>query len=117
MKQTAMFSLVIVLTLGASATFAGEKMDDMNMAAPPGKQQDAGHQAVQGKGVVKAVDPGKGTITIAHEAIPTLKWPAMTMSFKIDKQLASTVKPGEHVTFELVANGMGGAITKVTALK
>jgi hypothetical protein len=41
----------------------------------------------------------------------------MTMSFKIDKPLASTVKPGQHVAFELVANGMGGTITRITVLK
>ncbi|MDA8259006.1 MAG: copper-binding protein [Betaproteobacteria bacterium] len=80
-------------------------------------QGDGKSQVVQGTGVVTAIDPVKGSITIAHEAIPALKWPAMTMRFKIDRQLASTVKPGQHVKFELVANEMGGTITKVTALK
>lgn len=108
-------SMMVALIAGIPALAAD--MGDMKMNAPSGMQGDGKHQAVQGKGVVKAIDPDKGSITIAHEAIPALKWPAMTMRFKIDKQLASTVKPGQHVTFELVANGMGGTITKVTVLK
>ncbi len=108
-------SMMVALMAGTPALAAD--MGDMKMNTSSGMQGDGMHQAVQGTGVVKAIDPNKGTITISHEAIPALKWPAMTMPFKIDKQLASTVKPGQRVTFELVANGMGGTITKVTALK
>ncbi len=108
-------SMMVALITGTPALAAD--MGDMKMNAPSGMQGDAKHQAVSGTGVVKAVAPDKGSITLAHQAIPALKWPAMTMSFKIDKQLASTVKPGQHVAFELVADGMGGTITKVTVLK
>ena len=107
-------SMMVALIAGTPA-FAAD-MSDMNMNAPSGKS-DGKQQTVQGAGVVKSVDPGKGTITLAHEAIPALEWPAMTMRFKIDSQLASTVKPGQHVTFELAANGMGGTIKKITVLK
>ncbi|MBS0329948.1 copper-binding protein [Thiobacillus thioparus] len=108
-------STMVALIAGTPALAAD--MGDMKMNAPSGMQGDSKHQAVQGTGVVKAIDPVKGSITIAHQAIPALKWPAMTMSFKIDKPLASTVKPGQHVAFELVANGMGGTITRITVLK
>ena len=107
-------SMMVALIAGTPA-FAAD-MSDMNMNAPSGKS-DGKQQTVQGAGVVKAVDPDKGTITLAHEAIPALGWPAMTMRFKIDRQLASTVKPGQHVTFELAANGMGGMIKRITVLK
>lgn len=108
-------SMMVALLAGTPALAAD--MNDMKMNAPSGMQGDGMRQVVQGTGVVKSVDPDKGSITIAHEAIPALKWPAMTMPFKVDRQLALTVKPGQRVTFELVANGMGGTITKVTALK
>ena len=109
-----LISMMVALMAGTPALAAD--MSDMNMNAPSGKS-DGKQPTVQGTGVVKSVDPDKGTITLAHEAIPALEWPAMTMRFKIDRQLASTVKPGQHVTFELAANGMGGAIKKVTVLK
>ena len=109
-----LISMMVALTAGTPA-FAAD-MSDMNMNAPAGKS-DGKQQTVQGTGVVKSVDPDKGSITLAHQAIPALGWPAMTMRFKIDRQIASTVKPGQHVTFELVPNAMGGTITNVTVLK
>ena len=109
-----LISMMVALIAGTPA-FAAD-MSDMNMNAPAGRS-DGKQPTVQGTGVVKSVDPDKGTITLAHQAIPALEWPAMTMQFKIDRQLASTVKPGQYVKFELAADGMGGTITKVTALK
>ena len=107
-------SMMVALIAGTPA-FAAD-MSDMNMNAPSGKS-DGKQQTVPGAGVVKSVDPDKDSITLAHQAIPALGWPAMTMRFKIDRQIASTVKPGQHVTFELVPNAMGGTITNVTVLK
>ena len=108
-------SMMVALIAGTPA-FAAD-MGDMKMNAPSSMQGGGKHQTVQGTGVVKSVDPDKGSITLAHQAIPALGWPAMTMRFKIDRQIASTVKPGQHVTFELVPNAMGGTITNVTVLK
>lgn len=90
-------SMMVALIAGTPALAAD--MGDMKMNAPSGMQGDAKQQAVQGTGMVKSVDPDKGAITLAHQAIPALKWLVMTMSFKIDKQLASTVNPGQHVAF------------------
>ena len=112
----ALLTSVMVALIAGTPAFAAD-MGDIKMNAPSSMQGGGKHQTVQGTGVVKSVDPGKGSITLAHEAIPALGWPAMTMRFKIDGQLASTVKPGQHVKFELAADGMGGTITKVTALK
>ena len=111
----ALLPMMIALMAGTPALAAD--MGDMKMDAQSSMRAEGKHQAAQGTGIVKSVDPDKGTITLAHEAIPALNWPAMTMRFKIDRQLAATVKPGQHVTFELMADGMGGTVTKVTALK
>ncbi|MHB0972970.1 MAG: copper-binding protein [Thiobacillus sp.] len=107
-------SMMVSLIAGTPA-FAAD-MGDMNMNAPSGKS-DGKQQTVQGVGVVKSVDPDKGSITLAHQAIPALKWPAMTMPFKIDKQLASGVRRGQRVTFELAPNAMGGTITKLAVFR
>lgn len=112
--KTLLISMMAALVAGAPA-FAAD-MGDMKMNAPSGKS-DGKQQTVQGMGVVKSVDPDQGTITLAHEAIPALEWPAMTMRFKIDRQLAATVKPGQRVSFELAAGGMGGTIKKIAVLK
>jgi Cu(I)/Ag(I) efflux system protein CusF len=49
----------------------------------PGMQHDAKAADAQGVGVVKAIDATRGTITLKHEAIQAIGWPAMTMTFKL----------------------------------
>ena len=68
----------------------------------------------RGEGVVKAVDVANAGITLAHEAIASLKWPAMTMEFKVkDAALLRALKPGEKVVFDL-AGAPGGEYTIVS---
>lgn len=50
-------------------------------------------------GVVKAVKPGK--VQIAHDPIPALDWPQMTMWFEIGN-LPAAIRPGEAVRFEIM---------------
>jgi Cu(I)/Ag(I) efflux system protein CusF len=65
----------------------------------------AGHaaaQAVEGVGVVRAINAKAGKVTLAHEAIPALKWPPMTMAFKVaDAALLKDVAVGQKVRFKL----------------
>lgn len=67
----------------------------------------------RGIGTVKAVDAAHASVTLAHEAIASLAWPAMTMDFKVkDAALLRGLKPGERVEFEL-AGEAGGEYTIV----
>jgi Cu(I)/Ag(I) efflux system protein CusF len=69
------------------------------------------HQAT---GVVKAVDPAKGTVTLAHEPVPSLKWPNMTMSFGVnDKSLFDKLALGKKVAVEFVQQGSNYIVTAV----
>ena len=53
-----------------------------------------------GRGKVLGVDPKAGKIELAHEPIPSMKWPAMTMAFKVeDKAALPTFKAGDEVEF------------------
>jgi len=74
-------------------------------AAPEAKPASAGHKA-QGK--VDDIDAKAGTISISHGAIPDLKWPAMTMEFKVaNMALLKGLKPGSPVSFEFVERNPG----------
>ena len=58
--------------------------------------------SVEGVGVVKKVDAKAGTVTIDHDPIKALNWPAMTMPFKVaDKALLSQMKVGAKIRFQL----------------
>lgn len=53
-----------------------------------------------GTGRVEAID--KDEITISHGAIPSLQWPAMTMSFRIPASgLPQDIKMGDRVDFKI----------------
>ncbi len=68
------------------------------------------------RGVVVEIDAG--TITLNHEAIPALKWPAMTMAFKLaDRKLAQGLAKGQTVEFGLAQQGGDYVITRVGAAR
>ena len=68
---------------------------------------------IQGNGVVQSVDADANTITLAHEPIPAINWPAMTMQFKVLGNAEEQVKAGDEVTFDLQGNGADSTITKI----
>ena len=70
----------------------------------------------KGVGTVKAIDAKQGTLSIAHEPIDTLKWPAMQMEFKAaNAALFTGLAPGSAVAFEFVERQPGEwVITNIT---
>ena len=71
-------------------------------------------QAHQATGVVKGVNADKGVVMLKHDAIKSLKWPAMTMEFGVrDKKLLGGLKPDQKITFELVQEKSGYVITSI----
>jgi Cu(I)/Ag(I) efflux system membrane fusion protein len=72
-------------------------------SAPAAKA--AGHQA---EGKVEVVDTKAGTVSLAHGAIASLKWPAMTMEFKVaNAALFTALKLDAQVAFEFVERSPG----------
>jgi Cu(I)/Ag(I) efflux system membrane fusion protein len=66
--------------------------------------EKVGHQA---QGILEALNDD-GTVSISHDPIPSLKWPAMTMDFALaNAALAASIKPGSKVNFEIVERGEG----------
>jgi Cu(I)/Ag(I) efflux system protein CusF len=64
--------------------------------------------------VVQAADPSKGTVTLAHQAIASLNWPAMTMSFAVkDRNLFEKLAVGKTVNVELTRQGASYVVTAV----
>ncbi len=92
-----------VLSADKPAEMPGMNMSGMNMSKAPAPVAAAAHAAT---GLVKAADVAGGKVTISHEAIKTLSWPAMTMGFTVkDKALFSKLKVGTQVDFQLAKEG------------
>ena len=67
-------------------------------------------------GVVKSVDATAGKLVIDHDPIPALKWPRMTMDFRLAEQaLAAKVKAGDVVRFEMKEGEKG--VYVITAIE
>ena len=98
----------------ASTAFAQQKMDDMK-GMDAAKPQAAGAQITHtATGVVKKVDPKAGLVTLAHEPVKSLNWPAMTMCFQVkDKMLFDKLGVGKKVEFEFSQAGKGYVLTAV----
>src|SRR6266567_235880 len=68
-----------------------------------GADKKAEVQSHKGVGTVKKVDSAGGKVTIAHGPIPTMKWPAMNMTFTVkDKALLGKFSQDKKVEFEFV---------------
>ena len=76
-------------------------------------QKRVSHTA-QGK--VTDVDAKAGTVSLEHGPVESLKWPSMTMEFKLaNEALLKDLKPGARIDFEFVERGQGEwVITRVT---
>lgn len=69
----------------------------------------ASHTAdVSGTGIVKSVDTAKRTVTLSHEPIPAIGWPAMTMDMAVADGIdLAGVPSGARIAFTLTKGGDG----------
>jgi len=119
MKRLAVLSAVLMLSMSPFAPAAAQsggmkdtdKGMDMKMDKGTKKSQATSHHAT---GTVKSVDPKKGTVTVDHQAVASMNWPAMSMTFKAkDKKMLEQLKPGAKVEFDFVQRGKDYVITKL----
>lgn len=96
MTKQLLLALAAAFSLGAAApAFAHQGHQHAAQAEVP--------QSAQGAGVVRAIDARNNRITIAHEPMPVLGWPAMTMAFPLHSaDLLAGVAVGDRVNFTLV---------------
>lgn len=99
----------LMITLGSFTAITGCAQEDhSNHDAMAQTDTQAASPLVHAE--VKKVDKTAGTVTLAHDAIPNLEMPAMTMSFKVkDPGLLAGVQPGDHIRFK--AENVGGEFT------
>ena len=70
------------------------------------REDKPGQKMPKGTGKVVEIDLKSNNVTLAHEPIPELGWPSMTMSFDVkNAEQLKTLKPGDQVEFELKPQG------------
>ena len=116
MNKFAFATVVVTATLSSAAVLAQPKMDemkgmDMTKKAAASAPMAMSHHAT---GVVKKVDAKSGLVTLAHEPVKTMNWPAMTMGFMVrDKMLFDKLVIGKKVDFDFVQDSKGYVVTTV----
>ncbi|SHL38408.1 membrane fusion protein, Cu(I)/Ag(I) efflux system [Nitrosospira sp. Nsp11] len=81
-------------------TTSGASMTTLGAAPGP-----ASHHGI---GNITEMDWTHATVTIAHDAIASLNWLAMTMDFRVrDPALLRPLKPGQKVSFEIAEESAG----------
>lgn len=108
MKQ----SWFALLAVGATLVACGGQ-DSADVPSAPVAQSAASTES-RGIGVVQSIDAATGKVTIAHEPIESLGWPAMTMGFAVARpELLADVKAGQRVEFTLRGTDMSAVITSI----
>jgi Cu(I)/Ag(I) efflux system protein CusF len=114
MKELWLFSLVVAATLLIGCG-TEEPSGVQGMPQAPAAQTSTAAES-RGVGVVQSFDAAAGKITIAHEPIESLGWPAMTMAFAVERpELLANVTSGQRVDFTLRGNDMSAVITSIEA--
>ena len=121
MKKSLVIAALIALPVGLSgcdkkpetpkveAPKAPAPADAMsNMAMPEGSKLG------KGTGTVTAIDAAAGKITLDHEAIPAVDWPAMKMGFSAKPDVLKGIAVGDKVDFDLTATGSAGEVTAIS---
>jgi Cu(I)/Ag(I) efflux system protein CusF len=109
MKRIAALS---ILALGVSGAAVAQSDDMKSGSKAEGTSKNgAVHKT---SAVVTAVDRVKGTVTLAHGPVKSLKWQAMTMAFSVqDKALFDKLAAGKKVNVEFTQQGSGYVVTAV----
>ena len=108
-------SLIVSIALFAAACSPREsqeaKTDDMNMAEPAAP---AAAGPIMSAGTVTQVDAAAGTITITHDPIEAVSWPAMTMQFTAENPaILQGIAVGDSVSFALKSATETSVVTSV----
>jgi Cu/Ag efflux protein CusF len=115
MKRLIVLSAVLALSVAMIPLSRAQGMGGMDMKGMDmGKDKKSEDKVHKGSGTVKKVDPAGGKVTIAHGPVPTMKWPAMNMTFTVkDKALLGKFSQDKKVDFEFVQQGSDYMITSV----
>jgi Cu/Ag efflux protein CusF len=109
---SSLFALIFVVSSPAMA-----QMDHSMHGSPVAKPASATADAAMGDGLVKKVDKSKGTVTLAHGALPN-GMPPMTMAYKVkDAAWLDKLQAGQKVRFATDPADGGMTVTRFELVK
>ena len=113
---TAVASTAIMFSLAIHAEdMPGMKMDGMDgmEMKQESKQESKQTPVASAEGTIKAIDPAKHTVTLAHGAVPAVQWPPMTMAFSVAEDQLAGLSVGDRVSFSFRLEGGKATIVSI----
>ena len=100
--RVALFTLTALFAVGSQAQ---ETMSAHDMSQMPGMSMDQSQKTYPLNARVVAVDVANQQVTLEHDAVTELNWPAMTMPFKVaDAKLLQGLQPGQTIMAMFTVN-------------
>lgn len=100
----------VALTAVAAQDHQGHGMPAAQTAAT----NPVSEKVITTKGEIKIIDLDNKKITVAHEPIPSINWPAMTMRFTFDDPAQiSGLKVGDKIDLDFVQQGNISLLKKI----
>jgi Cu(I)/Ag(I) efflux system protein CusF len=107
------------LSLSTVSAFADDMAGMAGMSNMPGMATASDTSATpvyHSQGVIKQWDGQHASI--AHNAVPELNWPAMTMTYALPASLAAqNLAPGTQVTFSFHQDAQGYTLTAISPVQ
>ena len=101
--RIALFTLTALFAVGSQAEEAMPAHDMSQMSGMVMSQQQQQTYPLNGR--VVSVDAANQQVTLEHDAVTELNWPAMTMPFKVaDANLLQGLQPGQTIMAMFTAN-------------
>ncbi|ATZ93750.1 MULTISPECIES: copper-binding protein [Dickeya] len=114
---TLLFSAPLLAEQNQTHTMTGE-MGNMSHTMPGGMNHDMSSMTADAAPVYRTTGTVKqwnaSGVTLAHAAVPALRWPAMTMNFRLPANNHWTPLPqGSAVSFSFVQSADGYTLTDI----
>jgi Cu(I)/Ag(I) efflux system protein CusF len=108
---------VLALALLPGSALAAAHSGHSGHAAQQESAQPASARVYTTSGIVEAVHKAEGKVTVSHQPVPALNWPAMTMRFSLESsdQLEG-IKPGDRVRLDFRNEGNVSLIQEIEVL-
>lgn len=115
MKKLALMSAAfLVISIAACSQASAPPAASPETPMAPRAPTPTTSGPVAGVGTVVAVNAAAGTVTLDHEAISAISWPAMQMQFQAaDPTILQGIHAGDHVAFELRSATETGIVTAI----
>jgi Cu/Ag efflux protein CusF len=106
--------LIAVASMFAPPVLLGQTTDPKGATESTKKDPSSNVQTHTGVGVVTKIDAASNTVRLKHEPIKSLKWPSMTMDFKVkDRAILDKLAVEKKVEFDFVKEGKSYVVTAV----